>query len=76
MGFVSAPEHFNEDGTSRDDPENSHRYFRFETQARADGATPRERNEGNSNIGHEGVAYGTLLTPEEKDALVEYLKTF
>ncbi len=38
-----------------------------------DYSTPRERNEGNSNIGHE---YGTDLTPDEKDAIVEYLKTF
>lgn len=38
-----------------------------------DYSTPRERNEGNSNAGHE---YGTDLTPEEKDAIVEFLKTF
>jgi len=31
---------------------------------------------GNSNRGHEGPAYGTDLTPEQKDAIVEYLKTF
>ncbi|HEY6642533.1 c-type cytochrome [Povalibacter sp.] len=31
---------------------------------------------GNSNAGHEGARYGTLLAPEQKDALVEYLKTF
>ena len=31
---------------------------------------------GNSNRGHEGALYGTLLTPAQKDALVEYLKTF
>lgn len=31
---------------------------------------------GNSNQGHEGWAYGTELSPEQKDALVEYLKTF
>jgi hypothetical protein len=31
---------------------------------------------GNSNKGHEGKAYGTELSPAEKDALVEYLKTF
>ncbi len=76
MGFVAAVERFNADGTSRDDPENTHRYFRFETQPRPGGRTPRERNEGNLNTGHEGPEYGTLLTPEEKDALVEYLKTF
>ncbi len=31
---------------------------------------------GNSNAGHEGYAYGTLLAPRQKDALIEYLKTF
>jgi hypothetical protein len=38
-----------------------------------DYSTPRERNEGNGNYGHE---YGTDLTAEEKDAIVEFLKTF
>ncbi|MCA8949529.1 MAG: cytochrome c, partial [Planctomycetes bacterium] len=40
-------------------------YFRFDT------ALP-----GNGNGGHDGAAYGTELAPAEKDALVEYLKTF
>jgi len=31
---------------------------------------------GNSNSGHEGEAYGTELADADKDALVEYLKTF
>jgi hypothetical protein len=31
---------------------------------------------GNGNKGHEGKVYGTQLAPAEKDALVEYLKTF
>ena len=31
---------------------------------------------GNSNKGHEGRRYGTELSNAEKDALVEYLKTF
>jgi hypothetical protein len=31
---------------------------------------------GNSNAGHEGSAFGTTLPPEDKDALVEYLKSF
>ncbi len=31
---------------------------------------------GNSNTGHEGPTYGTTLSPADKDALVEYLKTF
>jgi hypothetical protein len=31
---------------------------------------------GNGNYGHEGKEYGTDLTAPEKDAVVEYLKTF
>lgn len=31
---------------------------------------------GNGNEGHEGERYGTALPPADKDALVEYLKTF
>jgi hypothetical protein len=31
---------------------------------------------GNGNGGHEGAAYGTELGRDEKDALIEYLKTF
>ena len=31
---------------------------------------------GNGNQGHEGREYGTELSPQEKDALLEYLKTF
>ena len=31
---------------------------------------------GNSNAGHDGRRYGTALSPRQKDALVEYLKTF
>ena len=31
---------------------------------------------GNSNSGHEGQRFGTELAPGEKEALVEYLKTF
>ncbi|HYN20386.1 MAG TPA: hypothetical protein VE078_05465, partial [Thermoanaerobaculia bacterium] len=33
-------------------------------------------NRGNGNQGHEGQVYGTELPPDEKDALIEYLKTF
>ncbi len=32
--------------------------------------------DGNHNSGHEGPAYGTNLPPEQKRALIEYLKTF
>jgi len=41
------------------------KYFAFDTRAVANG-----------NQGHEGPAYGTLLPPADKDAIVEYLKTF
>ena len=45
--------------------EKGRRYFQYNT------AEP-----GNSNKGHEGQRYGTELSAAEKDALVEYLKTF
>ena len=41
------------------------KYFAFDT-----------RIPGNSNAGHEGAAYGTELSESEKDALLEFLKTF
>ena len=44
---------------------NDRAFFKFETDI-----------PGNGNQGHEGPAFGTDLTPEEKDALIEYLKTF
>ena len=40
-------------------------YFEFDTKL-----------PGNSNVGHEGKAYGTELSADDKSALVEYLKTF
>jgi processive rubber oxygenase RoxA-like protein len=45
--------------------EKGRKYFPYDT------AKP-----GNSNKGHEGKRYGTELSTAEKDALVEYLKTF
>ncbi len=45
--------------------EKGKQYSRFDTAVR-----------GNGNKGHEGPAYGTALSPAEKDAIVEYLKTF
>jgi mono/diheme cytochrome c family protein len=45
--------------------EGGRRYFRLDTSL-----------PGNSNAGHEGERYGTELPPADKDALVEYLKTF
>ncbi len=76
VGFVSEVTRFTPDGRSRDEPQNEHRYFLFDTRPNLGGRTPRERNEGNSNAGHEGPTYGTSLTAAEKDSVVEYLKTF
>ena len=45
--------------------EKGREYFRYNTE-----------DPGNSNKGHEGKRYGTELPAAEKDALVEYLKTF
>jgi mono/diheme cytochrome c family protein len=45
--------------------ENGRKYFHYDTG-----------EPGNSNKGHEGKPYGTELSTAEKDALVEYLKTF
>jgi hypothetical protein len=45
--------------------ENGRKYFFYDT-----------RLPGNGNSGHEGEEYGTNLSAEDKDALVEYLKTF
>jgi hypothetical protein len=33
------------------------------------------RDSGNSRGGHEGVGFGTMWSPDEKRALLEYLKT-
>jgi hypothetical protein len=76
VGFVSDVSRFDDEGRSKDEPENPKKYFRFDTQVKPGGATPRDRNEGNSNAGHEGWEYGTMLSAQEKDAIVEYLKTF
>jgi mono/diheme cytochrome c family protein len=45
--------------------EGSKHYFKFDTRA-----------EGNGNAGHEGGRYGTQLATTQKEALVEFLKTF
>jgi mono/diheme cytochrome c family protein len=45
--------------------ENGRAYFVFDTAL-----------DGNSNQGHEGPAYGTDLAPDQKAALLEYLKQF
>jgi hypothetical protein len=68
------------------------KFFRYETRCVGDPALckSKENSEnrhdanvcvpggwaGNSNRGHEGERYGTLLSSEEKDDLVEFLKTF
>jgi hypothetical protein len=76
VGFVSDVSRFDEEGRSKDDPDNPRKYFRFDTQGKPGGLTPRDRNEGNLNVGHEGPVYGTALSAQEKEAIVEYLKTF
>jgi mono/diheme cytochrome c family protein len=45
--------------------ENGRKYFHYDTG-----------EPGNSNKGHDGKRYGTELSNAEKDALLEYLKTF
>ncbi|WP_414664138.1 c-type cytochrome [Horticoccus sp. 23ND18S-11] len=45
--------------------EKSRKYFRFDTSL-----------PGNGNFGHEGREYGTELSPDAKNALIEYLKKF
>ncbi len=70
--------------------ENGVKFFRYETQC-PDASCAGEPNAenrhddnvcapgrwaGNSNRGHEGPDYGTELSAEQKDAIVEYLKTF
>jgi hypothetical protein len=45
--------------------ENGKRYFKYDT------AVP-----GNADSGHEGERYGTELSAGDKDALLEFLKTF
>jgi hypothetical protein len=68
------------------------KFFRFETRCVDDPAVcaraenPENRHDdnvcvpgpwaGNSNRGHEGERYGTELPDRDKDAIVEYLKSF
>ena len=56
--------------------ENGRKFFHYLTSYRE--GTPRagQPMPGNGNFGHEGAVYGTELNPDEKDAIVEYLKTF
>ncbi len=76
VGFVSEKAKFTEEGGSTEEPNDPRRYFKFDIKEKKEGKTPRDRNEGNSNAGHEGYAYGTMLSSDEKNAIVEYLKTF
>jgi mono/diheme cytochrome c family protein len=70
--------------------ENGLKFFHYETRC-VDAACAGEPNAenrhdanvcvpgkwaGNSNRGHEGANYGTELSAEQKDAIVEYLKAF
>ena len=48
--------------------EKGKKYFKYDTDEK--------KFPGNGNHGHEGPEYGTSLSPQDKDALVEYLKTF
>jgi hypothetical protein len=45
--------------------ENGRKYFKFDTHL-----------PGNGSFGHEGPEYGTELSAQDKEALVEHLKTF
>lgn len=45
--------------------EKGRKYFRFDTSL-----------PGNGSYGHEGKEYGTELSAEEKDSIVEFMKTF
>jgi len=71
--------------------ENGTNFFHYETRCVELGGCPGRRNPenrqehnvcepgdwaGNGNRGHEGAEYGTELSAEQKDAIVEYLKTF
>jgi RoxA-like, cytochrome c-like len=47
------------------DQKDANRYFKFDTKV-----------DGNGNAGHEGRIYGTQLGASDKDALLEFLKTF
>jgi hypothetical protein len=64
--------------------ESGHRFFKYETRYAEGSPKAGQPIPGNGNFGHEGwieidgkkYSYGTDLAVEEKDALVEYLKTF
>ena len=56
--------------------EKGRRYFHYQTRYPAGDPRAGQPIPGNGNFGHEGEAYGTNLSPEDKDALVEFLKTF
>src|SRR4030095_10505918 len=64
LGFVSDVSRFDDDGRSKDDSGNPHRYFKFDTQTKPNGLTPRERNEGNSNARHQRDAHRTIVAAQ------------
>src|SRR6185369_16987442 len=85
-GFVSETEKFDAEGRSLLNREDPRRYFRFAVYCEGD-PTQCDRyalkcTEGEAKIpsvcgnGNGGHVYGTQLDPKQKDALVEYLKTF
>lgn len=87
VGFVSSPADFSAEGRSLREPRDGRRYFKQAVYCRdapeqcdpyalkcTENGVPSVC--GNGNGGHEGRAYGTELPAADKDALVEYLKTF
>ena len=56
--------------------ENGRKYFHYLTTYPEGSPRAGQPMPGNGNFGHEGAEYGTELGAAEKDAVVEYLKTF
>ena len=56
--------------------ENGRKYFHYRTTYPEGSPRAGQPMPGNGNFGHEGAEYGTKLGAGEKDAVVEYLKTF
>ena len=85
LGFVS-------DVPEADAGSGQRSFFRYETRCTGDAAAcagalnPQNRHDdnlcvpgpwaGNSNRGHDGPEYGTHLPAADKDAIVEFMKTF
>ncbi len=56
--------------------EKGRKFFLYRTRAKNEKTGKEEPIQGNGNFGHEGPKYGTHLPSKDKDAIVEYLKTF